>query len=111
MRAEAIGPKRSGNEYPSEDTQNVRGKSTQYYHKPMARGMTRDKAIVLSRILERKDDILLMLSDQGEDNIDVLHAEDGKARSLIAEKVAVAIRPLQYTVVKPGGRKLERDDV
>ena len=62
------------------------------------------KRIVLSRILEQ-DHNLLMFSDQGEDYIRVLQAKGGKASSLVVGKVAVAIRPLQYTVVKPGGRK------
>jgi hypothetical protein len=60
--------------------------------------------IVLSRIIE-KGDMLLMLSDQGEQGFDALHAEDDKARSLIVGKVVAAIRALQYSVVKPGGRK------
>jgi transcriptional regulator with XRE-family HTH domain len=60
--------------------------------------------IVLSRIIE-KGDMLLMFSDQGEQEFDALHAEGGKVRSLIVGKVVAAIRPLQYSVVKPGGRK------
>jgi len=60
--------------------------------------------IVLSRVIE-KGPSLLLLSDQGQQEIEVLNAEDGRSRSLIAGKVAAAIRPLQYSVVKPSGGK------
>lgn len=63
--------------------------------------------IVLSRVMERGSDILLLLSDQGEAEIKALRAEGGKARSLIVGRVVAAIRPLQYSVVKPTSRGSE----
>jgi len=63
--------------------------------------------IVLSRIMERGSDILLLLSDQGEAEIEAHRAEGGKARPLIVGRVVAAIRPLQYSVVKPTGRNSE----
>jgi len=63
--------------------------------------------IVLGRVMERCSDILLLLSDQGEAEIEALRAEGGKARSLIVGRVVAAIRPLQYSVVKPTSRNSE----
>jgi transcriptional regulator with XRE-family HTH domain len=63
--------------------------------------------IVLGRVMERGSDILLLLSDQGEAEIEALRAEGGKARSLIVGRVVAAIRPLHYSVVKPTGRGSE----
>ena len=63
--------------------------------------------IVLSRVMERGPDILLLLSDQGEAEIEAHRAEGGKARPLIVGRVVAAIRPLQYSVVKPTSRNSE----
>jgi len=63
--------------------------------------------IVLSRVMERGSDILLLLSDQGEAEIEALRAEGGKVRSLIVGRVVAAIRPLHYSVVKPTSRNSE----
>jgi transcriptional regulator with XRE-family HTH domain len=60
--------------------------------------------IVLSRVMEKGPGLLLLMSDQGQGGIDVLNSEDGRTKSLIAGKVVVAIRALQYSVVKPVGR-------
>jgi transcriptional regulator with XRE-family HTH domain len=60
--------------------------------------------IVLGRVMERSSGILLLLSDQGEAEIEALRVEGGKARALIVGRVVAAIRPLQYSVVKPTGR-------
>jgi transcriptional regulator with XRE-family HTH domain len=59
--------------------------------------------IVLSRVMEKGPDLLLLLSDRGEAEIDALRAEEGRVRSLIAGRVVAAIRPLQYSIVKPSG--------
>lgn len=59
--------------------------------------------VVLSRVIEKGSDPLLLLSDAGEAEIEALRAEGGKARSLVVGKVVAAIRPLQYSVVKPSG--------
>ena len=59
--------------------------------------------IILSRVIERGPDLLLLLSDLGEAEIDALRAEEGRARSLITGKVVAVIRPLQYSIVKPSG--------
>jgi hypothetical protein len=64
--------------------------------------------IILSRVIEKGPDLLLLLSDQGEVEIDALRAEEGRARSLIAGRVVAAIRPLQYSIVKPSGGREER---
>jgi transcriptional regulator with XRE-family HTH domain len=64
--------------------------------------------IVLSRVIENAPDLLLLLSDGGEAEIDALRAEEGKVRSLITGKVVAAIRPLQYSIVKPSGGRGER---
>jgi hypothetical protein len=50
--------------------------------------------VVLSRVIQKGSDLLLLLSDAGEAEIEALRAEGGKARSLIAGKVVAAIRPL-----------------
>jgi transcriptional regulator with XRE-family HTH domain len=62
------------------------------------------KQIVLSRVIEKGPSLLLM-SDQGQGDIDIVNSEDGKTRSLIVGKVVVAIRALQYSVVKPSGSR------
>lgn len=62
--------------------------------------------VVLSRVMEKVPDLLLLLSDMGEADIDPLRIEGGRARSWIVGKVVAAIRPLRYSVVKlSGGRE------
>jgi transcriptional regulator with XRE-family HTH domain len=63
--------------------------------------------IVLSRIMEKGPGLLLLMSDQGQEGIDIANSEDGKTRSLIVGKVVVAIRPLQYSIVKPSGGSIK----
>jgi hypothetical protein len=61
--------------------------------------------IVLSRVMEKGPGLLLLMSDQGQGGIDILPSEDGKTKSLIVGRIVAAIRPLQYSVVKPSGGK------
>jgi hypothetical protein len=60
--------------------------------------------VVLSRIVLKSDRLLLLLSDQDSQQIDVVQSEKENAQSLIVGKVLVIIRPWQYTVVSPSGR-------
>jgi hypothetical protein len=69
------------------------------------------KQIVLSRVFEKAPGLLLLKSDHGQEEIDIIDSGDGRTRSLVVGKVVAAIRALQYTVVKPGGRRSERSDL
>jgi hypothetical protein len=68
------------------------------------------KQILPSRVFEKEPGQLLLRSDRGQEDMDFINSEDGRAESLVVGKLAVAIRPLQYTVVKPGGRRSNRVD-
>ena len=68
------------------------------------------KQIALGRVFEKGPGLLLLMSDQGQEEIDIINSEDGRTRSLVVGKVVAAIRPLQYSVVKPGGRRKDRGD-
>jgi len=65
------------------------------------------KQIVLSRVFEKAPGLLLLKSDQGQEEIDIIDSGDGRTRSPVVGKVVAAIRALRYSVVKPGGRKSE----
>jgi len=62
--------------------------------------------IVLSKVLEKGSAMLLLLSDEGQQYVDMIPApqQDG-IRTAVAGRVVIAIRPMQYAIVSPSGRR------
>ena len=71
-------------------------------------GVKSEGGVVLSRIVLKGDRMLVLLSDQDSQQIDVVQSEDENVKSLIVGKVLVVIRPWKYTVVSTSGRPAEK---
>jgi hypothetical protein len=58
----------------------------------------------MSRVMAKSPDLLLLRSDHGDAEIEVVKVEGNNPWNAIIGRVVFVIRALQYTIVKPTGK-------